>query len=116
MIRLARMLAIMVVFAVAAFVLNGTSAAHAQTSGDNTGKIISGSIPPDGGFGIIVYGGGTFDQLVTASGCPVSRVVFWFTVNGNFVVLVPGTSNGAANAGAQAAFPSSTVPANTALI
>ena len=114
MARLAKSAAFLVVVTLA--VLGAVAPVTAQTSGDPTGKIISGSIPADGGFGIIVYGGGTFDQLVSAAGCPVSRAVFWFTVNGNFVVFVPSTSVGAVNTGAQAAFPNSTIPASTPLI
>jgi hypothetical protein len=83
---------------------------------DNTGKIISGSVPTDGGFGLIVYGGGTYEQLVTASGCPMVRVVFWATRDGSFVVYVPGSAVAAPNAGFQAAFPGGTIPANTGLI
>jgi hypothetical protein len=81
-----------------------------------TGTIVSGSIPADGGFGLIVYGGGTYSQLVAASGCPAARVVFWVTQNGSFIVYVPTTGVAAVNAGFQAAFPNDSIPANTALI
>jgi len=72
------------------------ASASAQTAPPTPGgRIVSGSIPSDGGFGLIVYSGGTFDDLVVASGCPASRVAFWFTVGGQFVVFVPGTTVGA---------------------
>lgn len=86
------------------------SSASAQT-----GTIVSGSIPPTGGFGIIVFGGGTNDQLVAASGCPASTAVFWATSNGEFITFVPGTSVGAVNAQWNALFAGG-IPANTGLI
>ncbi|RLT27744.1 MAG: carboxypeptidase regulatory-like domain-containing protein [Chloroflexi bacterium] len=91
--------------------------AAAQSSPPSqAGTIVSGSVPPDGGFGLIVYGGGTYSQLVTASGCPAARAVFWVTQGGTFLVYVPTTAVGAVNAGFQAAFPNDSIPANTALI
>jgi hypothetical protein len=80
------------------------------------GRIISGSIPPDGGFGLVVFGGGTYGQLVSASGCPGARVVFWVTRGGEFLVFVPGTAVAAVNSGFQAAFPNDSIPANTVLL
>lgn len=81
-----------------------------------SGRIISGSISPDGGFGLVVFGGGTYGQLVSASGCPGARVVFWVTRGGEFLVFVPGTAVAAVNAGFQAAFPNDSIPPNTPLL
>lgn len=88
----------------------GPGAAEAQT-----GTIISGSIPPTGGFGIIVFGGGSNAQLVAASGCPPTTAVFWATSNGNFVTFVPGSSVGAVNAQWNALFVGG-IPASSGLI
>ena len=94
----------------------GVVSAQSAPVQDNTGKITSGSIPSNGGFGIIVYGGGTYSQLVTASGCPISRVVFWTAVNGELITFIPGSAVAAPNAGFAAAFPNSTIPAGTPFI
>jgi hypothetical protein len=80
-----------------------------------TGTIVSGSIPQTGGFGIIVFGGGTNEQLVTASGCPEETAVFWATSNGAFVTFVPGSDVSVVNDAWNALFPSG-IPATTGLI
>jgi hypothetical protein len=80
-----------------------------------TGTIISGSIPQTGGFGIIVFGGGSNDQLVSASGCPEETAVFWATSNGEFVTFVPGSDVDIVNDAWNDLFPSG-IPANTGLI
>jgi hypothetical protein len=92
---------------------------HAQTpqpTPDSTGKIVTGSVPADGSFGLIVYGGGTYEQLIAASKCPRERVVFWVTREGRFLVFVPGSAVAAPNEAFQAAFPRNTIPANTGMI
>jgi hypothetical protein len=72
---------------------------------DDAGRILSGSIPQSGGFGLIVFGGGSYDQLLAASGCPAATARFWVTdAAGDFVVLVPASAVGAANAGFDAIF------------
>lgn len=91
----------------------GSSSGSGSTSG--SGTLSSGSIPAAGGFGLVVFGGGTLDQLVSASGCPAATAAFYATVNGAFVTYVPGTSIGAVNAAFMAAFPAG-IPAGTALI
>jgi hypothetical protein len=83
---------------------------------DQTGRIVSGAVPSDGGFGLVVYGGGSYAQLVAAAGCAEGRVVFWVTRDGAFLVYVPGTAVAAVNSGFQAAFPNDAIPANTPLI
>lgn len=80
-----------------------------------TGTIISGSIPPTGGFGIIVFGGGSNEQLVTASGCPVETAVFWATSEGEFVPFVPASEVAAVNKAWNELFPLG-IPENTGLI
>jgi hypothetical protein len=83
---------------------------------DGSGRIVGGSIPADGGFGLVVFTGGTYDQLVAASGCPASRVAFWVTQAGAFIVYVPGTNVGAVNAPFEGAFPNRMVPPYTPFV
>ena len=79
------------------------------------GRLVSGSVPLGGGFGLLVFGGGSYDQLLAASGCPGSTARFWFTAGGEFVILVPAAAVGAVNAPFEALF-GGTVPARTLLI
>jgi len=81
-----------------------------------TGTIISGSVPADGGFGLVVFGGGTYQQLVVASRCDVSQVVFWITREGQFLIFVPGSAVGAVNAPFVAALPNDFIPYGTPLL
>jgi hypothetical protein len=80
------------------------------------GRIITGSIPADGGFGLVVFGGGAYDELVTASGCPAPQVAFWATVSGTFIVYIPATTVGAVNAPFEATFPNRTIPPYTPFV
>jgi len=111
-----RWIALFAAFAVMVSLALPHGAAAQSTPPSQTGTIVSGSVPPDGGFGLIVYGGGTYSQLVTASGCPAARVVFWVTQGGSFLVYVPTTAVAAVNAGFQAAFPNDSIPSNTPMI
>jgi hypothetical protein len=79
------------------------------------GQLVSGSIPANGGFGLIVFGGGTNDQLLAASNCPRASAAFWASANGNFVTYVPGTTVSAVNQQWSALFASS-IPSGTPLI
>lgn len=80
------------------------------------GTIISGSIPIGGGFGLIVFGGGTNQQLLTASGCPQATATFYATnAQGGFVTYIPGSGVQAVNATWNALF-NNGIPATTALI
>jgi hypothetical protein len=52
---------------------------------------VAGSLPSNGGFGLIVWGGGAVDQLVSAAsvrGCAVASV--WATDGASFIGYVPG--------------------------
>lgn len=81
-----------------------------------TGRIVSGAIPLAGGIGLVVFGGGTSTQLVSASGCPVATAAFWATdAAGTFVAYVPGTSIGVVNEAWNARFPTG-IPVNTPLL
>ena len=79
------------------------------------GRVVSGGIPLAGGFGLLVFGGGSYDQLLSASGCPAESARFWYTAGGDFVILVPTAAVGAVNAPFDALFGGS-VPADLPLI
>lgn len=96
----------------AAAVTVGVGAIPTSTGG-GTGTLTSGSVPATG-FGLIVFSGGTVAQLVTASGAGSGAL--YFTVAGNFLTYVPGTTIAAVNAAFLEAFPGGNVPANTAFI
>lgn len=81
-----------------------------------TGALSGGAIPPDGGFGLAVFRGGTATQLVQATGCPATTAVFYFTAGGAFVLYVPGTAVTSVNEAFLATFPGGAVPANTAFL
>ncbi len=76
---------------------------------------ISGSIPEHGGFGLVVFGGGTNADLIEASGCPEETATFWATDDGEFVTFIPGTAVSAVNDDWDDLFDGG-IPANTALI
>jgi hypothetical protein len=80
------------------------------------GTVASGSIPRDGGFGLIVYGGSTA-SLLAAAGCPTSSTsaAFWVAVNGEFIAYVPGTRVTAVNAAFLALYGNG-IPSGTVLI
>lgn len=68
---------------------------------------------PSGGFALVIFSGGSSQQLAAAAGC--ASPVFWATESGAFVTFVPGTAITAVNAGWNAKFAQG-VPANTPLI
>ncbi len=76
---------------------------------------ITGTVPTTGGFGLIVFGGGTVQQLLTATGCPAATTGVWATVGGNFLAYVPGAP-AFVNAAFLASFPGGNIAANTPLM
>jgi len=80
---------------------------HGGVAEAQAGDIIGGSPPPaSGGFGTFVYGGGTYAELVTASGCPeASAAYFYNKPDGGFAVYIPGTDVGIVNQEIMAIFP-----------
>jgi hypothetical protein len=81
-----------------------------------TGTILLGGIPRAGGFGLFVFGGGTDDQLVAASGCPLSTAAFWATNElGHFVTYVPTAAVASVNGPWRARFRSG-IPLGTPLL
>lgn len=94
---------------------DSTSSAISPGSEVATGRITAGGVPTSGGFGLIVFGGGTGAQLLAASGCPAASAAFWVAEGGDFVTYVPGSTIGAVNAAWEARFPGG-IPAGTALM
>jgi hypothetical protein len=62
------------------------------------GAIISGAVPPTGGFGMVVTNCGTISQVVAATGCSTATMALWITEAGAFLTYVPGTTVSAVNA------------------
>ena len=100
----------------------GTSTAGATTPAAaapavaGSGLLVGSGTVPKTGSGLIVFGGGTTDQLVTASGCAKATSSFYATnAAGEFVTFVPGTTIAAVNAGFTTLYAAG-IPANTALI
>ncbi|MGE0227979.1 MAG: hypothetical protein AB7I38_05350 [Dehalococcoidia bacterium] len=83
-----------------------------------TGGIIAGNKPPAaGGFGSFAFGGGTFAQLLDASGCPQATSAFFHNKpDGSFVAYIPGTSISVVNQDVMALFPNDTIPNGTIFI
>ena len=85
-----------------------------SVSGQANGMIVGGRIPAyDADGGMVVFGGGTIEQLVAATGCPSSLLALWTTVNGAFVVYIPSTSNMAVNATFMAQYANNQISGNT---
>jgi hypothetical protein len=79
------------------------------------GTIIGGNKPPaGGGFGSFVYGGGSFADLVTASGCPQESAAYFYNKpNGSFAVYIPGTQVSIVNQDIMGLFPNDSIPLGT---
>lgn len=88
--------------------------AHADSG---TGRIVSGDIARTAGkLSLVVYGGGSNEQLIVATGCPHEGVAFWATnASGDFVAYVPAATVMAVNASWNAMFPGG-IPSLRALI
>ncbi len=65
---------------------------------------------------LVVFNGGTIEQLVTASGCPRQTAAFFFTFDGAFVVYIPGAQVAAVNAEVLTHFVDGAIPAGTPFI
>ena len=99
-----------IVAAVALLVLSDVRApsASAQTG------VLAGDIPATGAA-LVVFGGGTNQQLIAASGCPLETVAFYASAAGTFVPFIPGAAVSAVNAQWNARFPGG-IPASTVLL
>jgi hypothetical protein len=81
-----------------------------------SGGILFGNRPPaGGGFGTFAFGGGTLEQLLSASGCPPATAVFFYNKpDGGWAVWVPGSQVALVNAEFRAIFSGSPpIPAGT---
>jgi hypothetical protein len=83
-----------------------------QAPGD--GGILFGNPPPaSGGFGTFAFGGGTFEQLLEASGCPPATAAFFHNKpDGTFAAWIPGAQVGVVNDEFVALF-AATIPEGT---
>lgn len=82
------------------------------------GRVVGGSAPLSGGFGLIIFSGGSENELLAATCGPAAMAssAFWATdAGGRFVVFIPGTAVPEVNAGWRALFPSG-IPDNSALM
>ncbi len=83
-------------------------------SGDTRGRLLDGAIP-DQGVGLILFGGGTNEELLAASGCAAEAARFFATVDGRFIGYIPGAQVAVVNADWDAHFPDG-LPAHLALL
>jgi hypothetical protein len=74
--------------------------------------ILYGNKPPaGGGFGTFAFCGGTYEQLLTASGCPKATAVFFYNKpDGKFAVWIPGTDVSSVNDEILSIFPNVHTP------
>lgn len=93
-----------------------SASATVTAAGTSAGaaRLVSGNIPA-GGFGLVVFSGGTADALLAATGCPRQTAAFWTTTAGRFVVYIPATTVAAVNADWRALYPTA-LPANAAIL
>lgn len=79
--------------------------------GNTTGILYGFKPPAAGGFGTFAFCGGTYDQLLAASGCPKATSAFFYNKpSGTFAVWIPGSEVAAANAEIFAIFPPEHTP------
>ncbi len=86
----------------------------ANVPGETRGRLLSGEVPR-GGVGLILFGGGTNEELVSATGCAVEDARFFTTVDGRFVGYIPGAQVALVNAEWNQHF-SEGLPANLPLL
>jgi len=80
-------------------------------AGNTTGILYGFKPPAAGGFGTFAFCGGTYAQLLAASGCPAATSAFFYNKpSGTFAVWIPGSEVAAANAEIYSIFPSEHTP------
>lgn len=79
--------------------------------------ILSGEAPPTaGGYSLFVFGGGSYEDLLAAAGCPKDTASFWATSgDGQFSWYIPAVTVAAVNASWDALFDGA-IPIGTALM
>jgi hypothetical protein len=96
--------------------MHSASAQVNVTAYVSQGRLTYGSIPPEGGFELVIFGGGSSLDLVVASGCSPDTASFWTTDDaGNFVIFLPGSTVEVVNAGWYEKFPDD-IPSGTPLL
>ncbi len=101
--------------AVALLVLT-MAAAYSSTASAQAAGEISGNVPQNGGYAIVVWGGGTPAALVQAAGakgCTAASV--WITAQGQFVPYVVGAPD-FVNEGFVGRYTGGTMPGGTPVI
>ena len=81
---------------------------------DQRGRIIAGVVQANG-LSLVMFGGGTNAELVSAAGCGTTSATFWVTVQGRYVGFIPAAGLPGVNAEWNATFPDG-IPANTPMI
>ena len=107
--RISRVAGILLLIAIV--VATQQASVEAQAAGE-----ISGSVPQNGGFAIVVWGGGTPAALVqaaTAKGCPPASI--WITAEGQFVPYIVGAPE-FVNAAFVGRYPGGNMPGGTPVI
>jgi len=80
-------------------------------AGNTTGILYGFKPPAAGGFGTFAFCGGTYAQLLAASGCPAATSAFFYNKpSGTFAVWIPGAEVAAANAEIFTIFPNEHMP------
>jgi hypothetical protein len=64
-----------------------------QSNATARGVLLGGSLPANGGFGLLLFSGGTSDELVAAAGCPAASVRVWYVDGGAFVPYFPAAAS-----------------------
>lgn len=83
----------------------------------SAGKLTYGEVPREGGFALVVFGGGLSLDLVYASGCPPATASFWTTDNaGRFVIYLPASTVTVVNAAWEAKWGVEGIPEGTPLL
>jgi len=81
---------------------------------ETRGRILAGDVPSRG-IGLIVFGGGTNEELVAAAGCQPENVAFFVADDGALVGFIPAAQVALVNARWNALYPDG-LPANVPLI
>ncbi|PKN82414.1 MAG: hypothetical protein CVU47_03060 [Chloroflexi bacterium HGW-Chloroflexi-9] len=82
--------------------------------GPERGTLVAGSVWPHG-LSLVVFGGGTSEELVLAGGCTAPQATYWASSGGRLIGYLPTAPFEAVNAGWLALFPDG-LPANTPVL
>ncbi|MGE0227569.1 MAG: matrixin family metalloprotease [Dehalococcoidia bacterium] len=97
--------------------LHPASATVSVTTYLSQGTLTYGEVPAEGGFALVIFGGGSSLDLVYASGCSPGTASFWTTdVAGRFVIYLPGSTVSVVNAAWEAKWGATGIPEGTPLL